>query len=132
MAQKKHKEEERVIQKKNDLLIKRKMQYIELQQKIKNENIPVEKLTLQQLKVLCMHKKRDVDTISISKLKRPGLLALWLEWQSRPDIDVSTMIPQGTSQNNISCDPVVNENGNDINTMIIDDDNMDVTELWER
>ncbi len=67
--------------------------------------------------------------ISISKLKCPGLLALWLEWQSRPDIDVSTMEPHGTSQNDISCDPVVNEIDNNINTMIIDDDNMDVTEL---
>ncbi len=79
MAQKKHKEEERIIQKKNDILTKRKTQYIDLQQKIKNEIIPVEKLTLQQLKVLCMHKKRYVDTISISKLERPGLLALWSE-----------------------------------------------------
>ncbi len=53
MAEKKHKEEERIIQrmtnwpngKLNTLSCK------------KNENIPVEKLTLQQLKVLCMHKK---------------------------------------------------------------------------
>ena len=42
------------------------------------------------------------------------------------------MIPQGTSQNDISCNLVVNENGEDINSMIIDEDNMDVTELWAR
>ena len=76
-----------------------------------------------------MHKKRDGDTVSIYKLKRPGLLSLWLEWQSRPDIDVSTMIPQGTSQSDIGCDLVINENGDIVNTMIVDDDNMDVMEL---
>ena len=129
MAKKKYESAERIIQKRNDILNKRKAQYIELVQKIKNENIPVEKLTLQQLKVLCMHKKRDADTVSISKLKRPGLLALLLEWQSRPDIDVSTMIPQGTSQSDIGCDLVVNENGDIINTMIVNDDNMDLMEL---
>ena len=54
MAEKKESEEARIIQKKNDQMIKRQNQYIDLQNKIVKNNIPVEKLSLQQLKVLCM------------------------------------------------------------------------------
>ena len=126
MAEKKESEEARIIQKKNDLLLKRRNQYNNLQKKIVKDNIPVEKLSLQQLKVLCMHKKRDDDKVSISKLKRPGLLALWLAWQSRPDIDISTTVPQGLSQHNVDNNPVVIDHGDD--TMIVDD-NVDAMEI---
>ena len=126
MAEKKENEEARIMQKKNDLMIKRQNQYIDLQKKIAKNNIPVEKLSLQQLKVLCMHKKRDDDKVSISKLKRPGLLALWLIWQSRPDIEVSTIVPQGLSQHNVDNNPVVIDHG--VDTMIVDD-NVDVMEI---
>ena len=127
MAEKKENEEARIIQKKNDLIQKRKNQYIELQEKIVNQNIPLEKLSTQQLKVLCMHKKGDDDKVSISKLKRPGLLALWLAWQSRPDVEVSsTIVPQGVSQTNVDHNPVICNHGDD--TMIVDD-NVDVREL---
>ena len=126
MAEKKENEEARIIQKKNDLIQKRRNQYIELQEKIVNQNIPLEKLSSQQLKVLCMNKKRDDDKASILKLKRPGLLALWLAWQSRPDIEVSTIVPQGVSQINVDHNPVITNHGDD--TMIVDD-NVDVREL---
>jgi len=87
-----------------------------------NDNIPADKLSLQQLKVLCMHKKRDDDKVAISKLKRPGLLALWLTWQSRPDIEfgstgtevpvpVPVPVPQGVSQTNVDHNPVTNDHG---------------------
>ena len=103
--------------------------------KIKNNNIPNDKLSLQQLKVLCMHKKQDSDEVAISRLKRPGLLALWLQWQSRPDAEVNittsaTLVaPQGPNQNNIDIDdPVVDNHGDD--TMIVDDSNIiEVSEL---
>ncbi len=78
MAEKKHKEEERIIQKKNDQLAKRKTQYIELQQKIINENMLVEKLTLQQLKVHCMYKKEmGIRFSSLSSNIRICLLCGW-------------------------------------------------------
>ena len=120
MAGKKGHEEARIIQKKNDLLQRRREQYIQLQQKVLNDNIPADKLSLQQLKVLCMHKKRDDDKVAISKLKRPGLLALWLTWQSRPDIEfgstgtevpVPVPVPQGVSQTNVDHNPVTNDHG---------------------
>ena len=46
MAEKKSQDEARVIQKKNDKIMKRKLHYDQLQQKIINENIPVEKLSM--------------------------------------------------------------------------------------
>ena len=44
MAERKENEETRIIQKKNDLIQKRKNQYIELQEKSVNQSITVEKL----------------------------------------------------------------------------------------
>ena len=97
--------------------MKRKLQYEQLQQKIINENIPVEKLSMQQLKILLMQKKRDDDKVSISKMKRSELVPLWLAWQSRPDVEMEDMV--GISNNNtevsqdhnqqmnIDCDPDV-------------------------
>ena len=85
MAEKKSQDEARIIKKKNDKMMKRKLQYDELQQKIQKENIPVDRLSIQQLKILCMAKKQDNDKISISKLKRSDLISLWLTWQCRPD-----------------------------------------------
>lgn len=91
-------------------------------------------LSMQQLKVLCMHKNHDTNQVFISKLKQPGLLALWLQWQSRPDVEVNgsaTMIvapPQGLSRNIIDTDPAVEENHGD-DTMIIDDNIMVVSDL---
>ena len=126
MVEKKEIEEARIIQKKNDLMIKRQNKYIDLQNKIVKNNIPVEKLSLQQLKVLCLYKKRDNDKVLISKLKRPGLLALWLAWQSRPDIGVSTIVPQGLSQHHVDNNPVVIDHGDD--TMIVDN-NVDAMEI---
>ena len=82
MAEKKSQDEARIIQKKNDKIMKRQALYQELQQKIASENIPVEKLSIQQLKTLCMQKKREDDKFSISKMKRSDLKALWLAWQS--------------------------------------------------
>ena len=101
--------------------------------KIKNNNIPIEKLSIQQLKVLCMHKKQETNPVSISKLKRPGLLALWLRWQSRPDVEVSgsaTIVapPKDLTQNIIETDPTVEDNHGD-NTMIVDDNIMEVCDL---
>ena len=114
MAEKKSQDEARVLQKKNDKMMKRKLQYDELQKKIKNENIPVDKLSIQQLKILCMAKKQDEDKISISKLKRSDLIPLWLTWQSRPgsfpttvDEDSSAVVldQDHSQQINIDCNP---------------------------
>ena len=43
--------------------------------------------------------------------------------------DSSKQNGQGTSRSNIGCDLEVNENGDIINIMIVDDNNMDVMEL---
>ena len=47
-------------------------------------------------------------------------------WQSRPDIEVSTIVPQGLSQHNVDNNPVVIDHG--VDTMIVDD-NVDVMEI---
>ena len=62
-----------------------------------------------------MNKKRDDDKISISKLKRPGLLSLWLEWKSRPDVVIDAELASTTED-----DPDINDHIG--NNMIIDDD----------
>ena len=95
MAEKKSQDEAQIIQKKNDKIMKRQAQYEELKQKIVSENIPVDKLSIQQLRILCMQKKRDDDKIAISKMKRSDLTALWIAWQSQPDIVVET-VPNNT------------------------------------
>ena len=117
MAEKKSQEEARIVQKKNDKIMKRKLQYDQLKQKIIDENVPVDKLSMQQLKILLMQKKRDDDKISISKMKRSELIPLWIAWQSRPDIeieDVGVIVNNNTEvlqdhnqQNNNDCDPDV-------------------------
>ena len=49
--------------------------------KLTNENIPVEKLSIQQLKILCMQKKRDGDTVCVSKMKRSELVGTRIAWK---------------------------------------------------
>ncbi len=46
-------------------------------------NIPLDKLSLSQLRTLCSYKKRKSDKVSISKLKQHELLPLWLSWKDR-------------------------------------------------
>ena len=121
MAAKKSHEAAKIMEKRNNLKLKRKLQYDEFKKKIEDENIPDDKLSALQLKTLLMNKKRDDDKISISKLKRPGLLSLWLEWQSRPDVVIdaelaSQNIINGTTED----DPDINDHIG--NNMIIDDD----------
>ena len=100
--------------------MKRKLQYEQLQQKIINENIPVEKLCMQQIKIVLMQKKRDNDKISITKMKRSELVPLRLVQQSQPDVEIEDMVgvvvisnnntevPQDHNQQmNIDCDPDV-------------------------
>ena len=82
MVEKKNQEEARVLKKRNDIKMKRKSEYNKIQTKIQSQNISLEKLSSSLLKVLLMHKKRDDNKVSIAKLKRAGLLELWLEWQS--------------------------------------------------
>ena len=91
------------------------MQFDELQTKIKTENLPLEKLSLAQLRILCMYKKRDDDKVSVSKLKRSELLAIWLEWRNRPDDNVNISIPDGCSDINIDhCNHLVDNHGDEI------------------
>ena len=104
--------------------MKPKLQYDQLQQKIINEKIPVEKLSMQQLTTLLMQKKRDDDKVSISKMKRSELVLLWLPWQSRSDVKIedivgvvisnnNTKVPQDhNEQMNIDFDPDVDPDSN--------------------
>ena len=99
------------------------MQFDELQTKIKVENLPLEKLSLAQLRILCMYKKRDTDKVSISKLKWYELLAIWLEWRNRLDDDVNISVPEGCSDiNSGHCNPLVDDHGDEI--MIVNNTNV--------
>ena len=53
--------------------------------KMNSNDLPLEKLSAAQLKILCAHKKRDTDTVSISKLKQNKLLSLWISWKDQND-----------------------------------------------
>ena len=104
--------------------MKRKSKYNKMQIKIQSQNIPLEKLSSSQLKVLLMSKKRDNDKVSIAKLKRADLLALWLEWQSRPDIiDVLNKSQDYNENNTTQCNPVITDhhggNSMDVNDEMI-------------
>ena len=46
MVKKKSQDEARILQKKNDKMMKRKLQYDKLQKKIQNNNIPIDKLSI--------------------------------------------------------------------------------------
>ena len=62
-----------------------------------------------------MYKKREIDKVSISKLKLCELLAVWLEWKNRPDDNVNISIPEGCSDINIDhCNPLVDDHGDEI------------------
>ena len=115
MAEKKRMEDAKMILKNNDKIVKRRMQFDDLQTKIKTENLPLEKLSLAQLRILCMYKKRDDDKVSVSKLKCSELLAIWLEWRNRPDNNVNISIPDGCSDINIDhCNHLVDNHGDEI------------------
>ena len=84
----------------------------------------MEKLSSSQWKVLSMHKKRDDNKVSIAKLKCAGLLALWLEWQIRPDIIDMLDKSQDYNENNTTqCNPVITDhhggNSMDVNDEMI-------------
>ena len=131
MAEKKSQEEARVLQKRNDIKMKRKFEFDKLMIKIQSENIPFEKLSSSQLKTLLMHKKCDDDKISIAKLKRSDLLALWLEWQSRPEMEINNVLnePQDYIENDTTqCNPVVVDNHGD-DLMIVDNEMNEMNEM---
>ena len=81
-----------------------------------------------QLKILCAHKRRDFDKVYVSKLKRDDLVALWLEWQHRPEVavvDDSTIVPESHSDNisdDVHCDPLVDNHSD--SAMIVDSNNV--------
>ena len=54
---------------------------------IQFKNIPLSQLSLSQLRLLCQHKKRKDDKVSITKLKRDELLQLWMIWKDRCNED---------------------------------------------
>ena len=138
MAEKKNLEVSKIMQKKNERLIKRKMQFDEVVSKMNTENLPLDKLSLAQFKILCAHKKRDSDKVSVSKLNRQELLALWLEWQHRPEVAVVdttiTTIPEGHSDDiidDVHHDPLEDDHGNSTvivnNNDVRDESDMNVT-----
>ena len=91
--------------------------------KLTNENIPVEKLSIQQLKILCMQKKRDGDTVCVSKMKRSELVGTRIAWKDWPDdttddivevVDAKVLQQENSQQINIDCDPAVVEDHDNI------------------
>ena len=73
--------------KKDKVINERKRKFDNLMNKIKINNLPLSKLSLAQLQLLCQHKKRKDDKVSITKLKRDELLQLWMIWKDRCDED---------------------------------------------
>lgn len=84
----------------------------------------VEKLSIQQLKILCMQKKRDDDKICVSKMKRSELMGTWIAWKDRPDDTTDNMMvevvgaevlqQENSQQINMDCDPAVVEDHDNI------------------
>jgi len=97
MASKKKEEENKQQQKKHAKWIQQKKKFDE----IISMNLPFDKLSIGQLKLLCSYKKLKTDKVCISKLKRLELLPLWLSWKDRPEVhradaleeEAATMIP---------------------------------------
>ena len=85
IAQKKKEEANHAQQKRDQKMNERKRNFDKVKSQIENNNVPTEKLSLSQLKILCSYKKRKGD-ITISKLKRDELLPLWLSWKDRPEV----------------------------------------------
>ena len=85
MARKKKENEEQVQQKKDKVIHERKRKFDDLMNEIQFKNIPLSQLSLAQLRLLCQHKKRKDDKVSITKLKRDELLQLWMIWKDRSD-----------------------------------------------
>ena len=92
IAENKRDEEKQVQQKKDEKNNERKRKFDELQNMIQKKYMPLEKLSLSQLKTLCSFKKRNTDKISISKLKRNELLPLWLSWKDRQNVWTMNML----------------------------------------
>lgn len=92
IAQRKKDEEKQVQQNKDKKNNERKRKFDELRNQIDIKNIPLDKLSLSQLKTLCSYKKRKSDKVSISKLKRHELLPLWLSWKDRVVDEVENTI----------------------------------------
>ena len=61
MLRKKRENESKVQQKKVNLYVERKRKYDEIQSTINQKNIPVDLLSISQLKTLCAFKKRPED-----------------------------------------------------------------------
>lgn len=94
IAQRKKDEEKQVQQNKDKKNNERKRKFDELRNQIDIKNIPLDKLSLSQLKTLCSYKKRKSDKVSISKLKRHELLPLWLSWKDRVVDEVENTIDE--------------------------------------
>ena len=92
IAENKRDEEKQVQQKKDEKNNERKRKFDELQNMIQKKYMPLEKLSLSQLKTLCSFKKRNTDKISISKLKQNELLPLWLSWKDRQNVWTMNML----------------------------------------
>ena len=76
MAQKRKEEEMQVQNRKNRKANERKLKYEEITKQIIHNNLPLEKLSTAQLKILCAHKKQSSDKVCISKLKCCELMPL--------------------------------------------------------
>jgi len=85
MAEKRKEEEMQVQNQKKDKVNERKRKFDEINKKLLLDNLPLDKLSTAQLKILCAHKKISSDKLSISKLKRSDLMPLWLSWRNRPE-----------------------------------------------
>ncbi len=92
MLKNKKDNEDKVKQKKDNVLLEQKQKYNKIQSEIKEKNIPIGSLSISQLKILCTYKKKPDDKVSISKMKRNELLSLWTQWMHRNDVGIRSSI----------------------------------------
>ena len=86
MLKNKKDNENKVQQKKDNVLQERKRKYQQIISEIEEKNIPIDYLSTSQLNILCQYKKNPNDKVSISKLKRDELPLLWMQWMHQNEI----------------------------------------------
>ena len=116
----------KVKQNKDKKTNERKQKFEEVKKQIDDGNLPLDKLSMSQLKTLCSHKKQKSDKVSISKLKQNELLPLWLSWKDREEEvqNDEVMVPEVCNESddsNMNHDSVINHHNE------LDDNVMNVT-----
>ena len=110
MAEKRKEEEMQVQNRKKNKADERKRKFDEINKKLTHDNLPLDKLSTAQLKILCSHKKISSDKVCITRLKRSELIPLWLSWKDRVEQPDETSVIAVTSPVEETTDDVTDVN----------------------